>query len=472
MTLPINTLKKSICGLVLFSFLFLACNKSTLTSFEQTANLQSIIISELENLKRTSTKLEATKIDTILANLETTEATWITINKTKTLVCRLKTYKNSKSRAYLHTFYLLALQYQVGKSSSTPLIYTIHTSIDENTLTNNIEDILSIRYKNFSGQIVTNALNDKFILAATFVDGRAKNIFEIKPQAKPIGNRINSANNNDNCAHFYLVTTTIWSDGSITREWTFLYSLCGPCNTAGQPVDSFVESCDPQYGGGFANNSDTINPCETARLLETDEVFKSHLDSLKQVSNQNFETGFYSTRSTNGTVSYHKIQGTPGVASGGLSAFSFPTTITGFKHNHTTGLLSVFSPPDIKSMYEWMKNGNMADPLKFTMTLVTANGTAYMLQIDDIDKFQTFGEKHLANATWYTLFETMFRQTYQINTTNSNQEQLVGFLRMLADHQTGLKFFTGNISNFSTWTPKKFEYTSLIDGMVIDDPCN
>lgn len=176
-------------------------------------------------------------------------------------------------------------------------------------------------------------------------------------------------------------------------------------------------------------------------------------------------------KNPDGTYTYHKQQGTAAGASIDVSGINPP--ISNFMHNHYKGLLSVFSGSDLAVMYNWMKNDKMDDPSKFSMSLVTANGTTYMLQIDDIKKFQNFGKTWLVNATWFTVFETFYDQKYGISQTASNSANLSGFLRLLSDYNSVLKFFVGDTTSFSTWTPKKFESDgTLTGGTVIDSPCN
>ncbi len=47
----------------------------------------------------------------------------------------------------------------------------------------------------------------------------------------------------------------------------------------------------------------------------------------------------------------------------------------------------------------------LRNPGTFTMSLVTANGTTYMMQIDNLAEFQQFGQTWMANDAWFTFFE-------------------------------------------------------------------
>jgi len=77
----------------------------------------------------------------------------------------------------------------------------------------------------------------------------------------------------NDCTAYYLVTTTYYSDGHVERYWEYLFTLCGPCNTGGQPVSYFVNDCDPNSGGGggASNTVETDNISETAS--EGDETY-------------------------------------------------------------------------------------------------------------------------------------------------------------------------------------------------------
>lgn len=426
----------------------------------------------LKQRQATATPHQSKKIDTLLSNLLNHNVRRFKAGKTEVFVCDLKTYKNVTIPGYTHSYYKAYFQFLNGKIEDA-YIYTIHTNLSEEQINADIENVLLLKSTSFTGQIVTNAINDKFVLAAKVKDGKLENTFELQTKPQPPAGTADARTSSDNCAHFYLVTTTYWSDGSITRDWSYLYSLCGPCNTGGQPVSYFVPDCDPQGGGGGGGNyADTTNPCTNADSLAVNVGYKNRLDSLKALSNQNFETGYYSTKNPDGSYTYHKQQGTAGnpFITG---SNSITTPISSYMHNHYTGLLSVFSGGDLQQMYYWLKNGIIADPSTFSMSLVTANGTTYMLQIDDIAKFQQFGQTWMGNAAWFTVFEVKYQNDYGISPTASNDNNLTGFLRLLLEYNTGLKFFVGNNTTFSQWTPKAFQSDGTeTGGTIIHSPCN
>lgn len=464
-------------GLLLFvvAVQILSCKKVDKSIQQNDESLYQQATAYLKQKQARTTPHQSKKIDTLLSNLLYINAREFKVGRTEAFICDLKTYKNSSIPDYNHTFYKAYFQFRAGIIEDA-FIYTIHTNLSEEQVNADIENILLMKSKSFSGQIVTNAINDKFIIAAKINEGKLKNIFELqtKPNASTIvANSRTTNSTGDNCAHFYLVTTTYWSDGSITKEWEYKYSLCGACNTGGQPMSYFVPDCDPDNGGGgYTNYADTTNPCKNADSLAVNTGFKSRLDSLKALTNQNFETGYYSTKNPDGTYTYHKQQGSPGnpYISG---TNNITTPISSYMHNHYTGLLSVFSGGDLQQMYYWLKNGIIADPSTFSMSLVTANGTTYMLQINDIIKFQQFGQTWLANAAWFTLFESLYTQNYGISETASNANNLSGFLRLLSEYNTGLKFFVGDNNNFSIWNPKRFQSDGTFNGgTIIDSPCN
>jgi hypothetical protein len=418
---------------------------------------------------------QSKKIDTLLGNLVNQNVKKFKAGKADVFICDLKTYKNVTLPEYSHTYYKAFFQSRNGKIDDA-YIYTIHTNFSEEQVNADIDNILLMKSKNFSGQIVTNAINDKFIIAAKVKDGKLENIFELqtKPKTSKVSaNSLSSNSNTDDCAHFYVVTTTFWSDGSITKDWDYSFSLCGPCNTGGQPMSYFVEDCDPDYGGGGVSNyADTTNPCTNADSLAFNNGYKNRLDSLKSLTNQDYETAFYSTRNPDGTYTYHKQQGTAGNPYISNSN-NITTPISSYMHNHYTGLLSVFSGGDLQQMYYWMKNGIIADPSTFSMSLVTANGTTYMLQIDDIIKFQQFGQTWLANATSFFVFESFYSGRYGITQSATNTNNLFGFLRLLQEYNSGLKFFEGDINTFGQWNPKRFEPDETPNyGTVVNSPCN
>ena len=61
---------------------------------------------------------------------------------------------------------------------------------------------------------------------------------------------------------------------------------------------------------------------------------------------------------------------------------------------------------------------------------------------------------------------------YNISQTGNRNNNLSGFLRMLDEYNTGIKFFSGDYSTFSNWSPKKYESNgTTTGGTIVNSPC-
>ena len=139
--------------------------------------------------------------------------------------------------------------------------------------------------------------------------------------------------------------------------------------------------------------------------------------------------------------------------------------IDGFMHSHYTNSLSVFSAGDIFAMATIYVEDLMVNPKTFTVGVVTANGTQYILMIDDLAKFHTFSTSLLANQTADT-YEYTYSKIYGITESRSNNANEKAFMQYIEQNNSGLKLFKGN-GSFDEWKPKKVdEY-----GFIVNDPC-
>lgn len=224
--------------------------------------------------------------------------------------------------------------------------------------------------------------------------------------------------------------------------------------------------CSNEGGGGDngnENNPDsTINPCAHADSLAKNSEFKAKLDSLKGKSNGNKEYGYYYKENFANTISEVPIEGPPDSA--GIN-FSVNLPIDGFMHNHYSGLLSVFSVDDLASMAKLYVAGNMINPGTFTISVVTASNTQYLLKIDNEVAFAQFAASLIADADTDN-FEHLYQTIYGIKKNNTAEKNEKNFLQFLEQVNSGLRLFKGN-SSFNSWTPLKVDD----NGNIVVNPC-
>ncbi|GEM_PF-5274897 len=220
----------------------------------------------LESKKISGTVYEGGKIDTVIDNLIEGSEQLITIAGREFIVCDLAAYKNLNLGEYSNTFYKIMVP-KIPDENSTALIYTIHTDLDIDIVNNEFADVLQFKSEGFSGTLVTNALNDRFLQGIRIEEGRMVKSYNLQIEGSSGGRFGSSAasNMNGDCIAYYLVTTTYYSNGHIEEDWQYLYTLCGPCNIAGQPTTYLVPDCDPNSGSGGAPiiTTDEINEVET-----------------------------------------------------------------------------------------------------------------------------------------------------------------------------------------------------------------
>ena len=72
--------------------------------------------------------------------------------------------------------------------------------------------------------------------------------------------------------------------------------------------------------------------------------------------------------------------------------------IDGFAHNHFNEGYSVFSPSDLVQLYSFYTEGGIRGISKFSMHIVTSQGTAYSIAIEDETKFAAFGNSNFCEC--------------------------------------------------------------------------
>ncbi|MCC7378374.1 MAG: hypothetical protein IT255_03345 [Chitinophagaceae bacterium] len=215
---------------------------------------------------------------------------------------------------------------------------------------------------------------------------------------------------------------------------------------------SFVpeeDPCEPPPPGG----QDTIlNPCNQILLLQNNQGFKDMLQILKNHAdnpNDTTEHGFVYNYLPN-NLSVDAYDGIPGEKHIDLKFEGM--TGDGTAHNHFINSLSIFSPQDLWGIATIFNEKLMADSSTFTMALVTASNTQYLMMIENITKFRHWAQRiTIGNLEVYKRLYTFI---YKISETNTIADNELRFLKFLKDDSggTGLKLFRGN-ANFAQWTP-------------------
>ena len=218
-----------------------------------------------------------------------------------------------------------------------------------------------------------------------------------------------------------------------------------------------LPNTNPGTIGDVPNGTYSTSPCDVLGFRTAYPGYAAMLSDLKSKVHLTYETGYLYKRSATSTMHAGAIitsfqQGAPGAA--GIF-FNIPSyeKYSGYSHTHYDSLLSIFSGSDLSALYTLYKEERMYDPEDFIMELVTANGTVYAMRIENQDKFTAFGDRWFANSTGWTVFEGLFyNMRYNINTTNTNAQNEINFMKLLKGFDSGLSLMRGDPNNFNSWT--------------------
>ncbi len=239
-----------------------------------------------------------------------------------------------------------------------------------------------------------------------------------------------------------------------------------PGNIWYNPVPNPCGGPPPPPRFGWGDSTIIPSPCAQADSLAKDVTMIQFMDSLRQRANDPnniTEDGYAYKFNPDNSMDYAHLVGEPGEAGIDVNVYQ---PIDGFMHNHYKGLLSIFSPDDIKTICTLYKGGNMVNPLTYTLMVVTAKNTQYLLKIADMEKFKNFVNYFLAGD--FNDFKNTYNDWLKIQPGNSpavNERRFLVYLKSAGG--SGLKLFRGN-SSFSKWEPLGLDEN---DNVIID-PCN
>jgi len=207
-------------------------------------------------------------------------------------------------------------------------------------------------------------------------------------------------------------------------------------------------------------------------VLKNDDVFKQTMINLKNAAMQwSFEklNTVYDDPDPNSLPSqtdnynYNPFSGSIGSP---FAEYSWNTGIKGVIHSHFNGHLSIFSPQDLKDMYQKMLYTQVTDD--FFYGVVTHSGTGYILQIKDRNAFIQFGNKYLADDYDFSQFEIdNFNEKYKIKTGNPVSLNELGFVKMMDKLNVGLNVYKATDLTFSDY--QKLDY---VNSQVKPSNCN
>lgn len=206
------------------------------------------VVSYLEAKQETSTSYQAAKIDTLLENLSHENTLVIEIDdSTDVIVCDLASYVNEAIPEYSNVYYKAYFEVIAGEVSHG-LILTVYTDLSREAFDSDFENIFNHDSQGFTGETDVNELDGEYVQGFKFYNGQLQESYWLSTL-----NEEGQSTSGENCTTWYLVTTTIYSDGHIERDWEILYTLCDGCIPTNRRVSTFYSDCDPDnIGGGGA----------------------------------------------------------------------------------------------------------------------------------------------------------------------------------------------------------------------------
>lgn len=119
--------------------------------------------------------------------------------------------------------------------------------------------------------------------------------------------------------------------------------------------------------------------------------------------------------------------------------------VDGTVHSHYNDplRLTVFSSDDFFKLYDWFKNGKIANLNTFTFGMVS-DSTAYIMMITDSTAFANFGIMLLNDIDEDEMFNSTFYDGFGIKEDKPMTDNEKRFLKAIQTLNTGLSLFKAN----------------------------
>lgn len=199
--------------------------------------------------------------------------------------------------------------------------------------------------------------------------------------------------------------------------------------------------------------------CQRINLLENDGTFAEKLNALlADARTENYESGYLVYPSEANVFRYEPVRGEPGEAS---IVFAPQGQVEGLMHSHYGDLFPTFSAADVKAVYDTYNEEHMHDYGTFFCSVVSPNGNAYLLKIEDIYRFLFFSGRYFLHREGFMAFEISYYEKQQayLQTMGPVGSFEMALCELLED--SGLVLFKAT-GPFRTWLRlEKDEYGNL-----------
>jgi len=203
-----------------------------------------------------------------------------------------------------------------------------------------------------------------------------------------------------------------------------------PCPGGGVSRGATYDLCTPGVEPVFYPPQ--TNPCDIVKPLRSDNVFISNFTDLRTKTNLAYESGY--VLDENGIFTLH--QGSPNAQEINWTATGM---VTSYIHNHLTGDLRIFSVGDLLLIYTLVTTSH-AIPSTFTMGVTVPSGDSYVMVIDNVAKFLSFGSQYFEADGKFDRgdLERLYMGAFKVDKASSAQEAETNFLQFMQHLDAGL----------------------------------
>jgi hypothetical protein len=204
--------------------------------------------------------------------------------------------------------------------------------------------------------------------------------------------------------------------------------------------------------------------CQKVSKFSKDSGFIQRLNLLRTAAQQYTNEHIYKMYpgTTSGNTYFFEHQAGPPNTS--HIEFTYGTSILAIIHSHNANTYSIFSPQDLATFYDMIKNGVTSEVL---LGVVNPNGTVYIVQITNLSSFLDFGDKYLNGYQSFKEFETeVYSKKYNIKEGNSQAINELNFLKFVQAKNLGVNVYK------SVYPFSEFQKLTIVNSQTFPETCN
>ncbi|WP_405203359.1 hypothetical protein [Dokdonia sp. LLG6352-1] len=248
------------------------------------------------------------------------------------------------------------------------------------------------------------------------------------------------------------------------------------CSCADEPSDDPEE--DENTDVVILLDVEFLSDCNLLGNLSDSPSYQQRIQELIDNNTGNTEIAYWGNNDNNGVTNFsdddrfESIEGQNGIQNPPIPQDPIESFIHNHFNNGTNGVIPVFSPADLGTLYNLMINGRISDTDDFTMVMTSpgqsisdpSDDTLYAITITNSEDFLNFGASVFSNIDFTDAY--FYGKGLRQNADTAAIERQM--LEIFKENDIGLRMHRGDTNDLSSWTRLKIKN----NGDLSERDCN